>query len=67
MSDVPQSEKSFLAQLLTKQASVLVSLEHDPRKSVRAAVAEVKRQTKQALNSSNPLVGEGVTKSGDED
>jgi len=59
-------EKSFLSELLKKQAYVM-NVAETTGKKVSGPSQEVTRQIKQALRGGDPMRGEGVTKSGEED
>lgn len=59
-------EKSFLAMLFEKKAAVIKSGEESGR-STQAAAKEAERQISQALRGGDPIKGQGVTKSGQED
>ncbi len=61
-----ESEKpSFLSGLFKKKADVF-KIGNETGSDVQSALKEVDRQIKQAQKG-NPITGEGVTKSGEED
>lgn len=60
----PISNKSFTAQLLDKLATVQKG---NSDINTSALQKEAERQITQSLKGSNPIKGEGVTKSGEED
>lgn len=60
----PISDKSFIAQLFDKLAAVQKG---NSDINTSALQKEAERQITQSLKGSNPIKGEGVTKSGEED
>ncbi len=57
---------SFVAELMKKQAE-MKRIAETTGVNTRAAVAEAVRQIRQAASGPDPIRGEGVTKSGEED
>lgn len=61
-----ENDQTFLRELLRKRSDV-EKIGASTGKDVSSALREVDRQIRQALSGNNPLKGEGVTKSGEED
>lgn len=61
-----EQESSFISQLFAKLADV-IKIQEETGKSTGAAQKETRRQISQASKGGNPVKGEGVTKSGQED